>query len=62
MPEMGKVSQPTGIVPLLHVERMLTSMRKKAFTLTNVVMEKDRDITKRYELVKSSFIPSIIAI
>ena len=51
MLELENVSRPTGIVSLHHAEKMLSNMRKKAFTLTKVVMEKDRDTTKCYDSI-----------
>ena len=62
MLEMENVSQPTGIVLLHHVERVLSSMREKVFILTNVVMEKDQDIIKRYEVILIKAIRYLVCI
>jgi len=57
---MENVSQQSGLVPLRHVERTPSSMRKKAFRFTNVVMEKDRDTTKCYDSIcKTYYTPNV---
>jgi len=45
---MGNGSPLIVLTLSQSVEKVPMGLKKKAFTLTNVVMEKDRDITKRY--------------